>query len=761
MMISRIRILIIVCATLLFYDNFAHTQKSENDALNVELNKNTESIKSKQLTDLPLINIAIEGNVEFANFPQRLKDNAKFQPLDKGFIDITKPPYNAVGDGVNDDSEAIQQALDDAFSCNLVAFFPSNKTFLVSKQLKCVTKKESRKFAYQLIGSSKETKPIIKLKDGSAVDRNILILFELITNGKSDPPIHYGATFRSINVDMGKNPAVSAISMDGAQHCVIEDVKIYGTEFNAGICNLPGSGGGVVNLSISGGKIGILQTSYRPNPTIIGLTLENQSEYGIKITTSRGPVVVTGFKITSPLNPKKEYSAIFLSNTAFTDYNGIIDHGNANLCLTDGTIEVFGKSGKAIYNFAQDVTIKNVYFKAAEIIESGATNPPSKIVAGTASKWQFMSNYAFTSALDKGSVFVGGKALNKQTANFQLYDPLVKQNPTIDFFAKHTWSKLPEWDDSNILDIMKDCGATPENIDKTDDDGIAIQKAIDQTTTAGNPNFGKTVFIPRGHFHIHNPLILKSGLKMIGASKFISVIQQGVQWKNELGALLESENSATGNLLLSDFEIFGFPNTTFLHIRTDNTLVRDVVTENVWKPKSPSKEIVNPSEKPYVFFSDNAGGKVFHLSMDHLYSKGAKYKNYNLLQVNSSSQALTFYQLSIEHMYNSTQALFENAKHITVFGFKYELSGELMNIINCDDIQLIGGSGNYQLENEADRAIIVIENSKNILIQNFDRKSVKEAFGRPLKEVGKYWIVNGEEKVTGDFSVVLYKTINR
>jgi hypothetical protein len=761
MMISRIRILIVVCATLLFYGNFAQTQKSENDALNLALNKNTESVKSKQLTDLPTINIAIEGNVEFANFPQRLKDNAKFQPLDKGFIDITKPPYNAVGDGVNDDSEAIQGALDDAFTCNLVAFFPANKIFLVSKQLKCVTKKESRKFAYQLIGSSKGTAPIIKLKDGSAVDRNILILFELITNGKSDPPIHYGATFRGINVDMGKNPDVSAISMDGAQHCVIEDVKISGTEFNAGICNLPGSGGGVVNLSISGGKIGILQPSYRPNPTIIGLTLENQSEYGIKITSSRGPVVVTGFKITSPLNPKKEYRAIFLSNTAFTDYNGIIDHGNANLCLTEGSIEVFGKSGKAIYNFAQDVTIKNVYVKAAEIIESGAANPPSKIVAGISSKWQFMSNYAFTSALDKGSVFVGGKALNNQIANFQLYDPLVKQNPSKHFFSKHTWAKLPEWDDSNILDIMKDCGATPENIDKTDDDGIAIQKAINQTTTAGNPNFGKTVFIPRGHFHIHKPLILKSGLKMIGASKFISVIQQGVQWKNELGALLESENSATGNLLLSDFEIFGFPNTTFLHIRTANTLVRDVVTENVWKPKSPSKEIVNPSEKPYVFFSDNAGGKVFHLSMDHLYSKGAKSKNYNLLQVSNTSQALTFYQLSIEHMYNSTQALFENAKHVTVFGFKYELSGELMNIINCDDIQLIGGSGNYQLENEADRAIIVIENSKNILIQNFDRKSVKEAFGRPLKEVGKYWIVNGEEKVTGDFSVVLYKTINR
>lgn len=43
---------------------------------------------------------------------------------------------------------------------------------------------------------------------------------------------------------MGTNPAVSALSMSGAQHCVIEDVKIYGQSFRSGIKNLPGSGGG-------------------------------------------------------------------------------------------------------------------------------------------------------------------------------------------------------------------------------------------------------------------------------------------------------------------------------------------------------------------------------------------------------------------------------------------------------------------------------------------------------------------------------------
>jgi hypothetical protein len=701
----------------------------------------------------------IQKNVNPADFPESLKLNQKYQPLEKGYIDVTKPPYNAIGDGKTDDSNAIQQALDDAYNCNLVSFFPANKTFLISKQLKCVTTKTgSRKFAYQLIGSSKGKTPIIKLKDSSVVDRNIFIYFELITDGKPNSPSLYGSTLRGINVDMGNNPTVNAISMAGAQHCVIEDVKIYGSQFNVGICSLPGSGGGVVNLSISGGKIGILQNLYRPNPTIIGLTLENQSECGLKVIESRGPVIVTGFKITSPAKPSKDYRAVYLKNIRTITANGRVDHGNSNLCLTDGTIEMKGASGKAIYNFAQDVTMNNVFVKASEVIESGAVNPPAKIVNGLASKWQKISSYVFTSELDKASVFVAGKELNNQTAHFQLYEPLVAQDPSKNLIAKHTWSKLPEWDDTNILDIAKDFGATPENIVDNDDDGPAIQKAIDQATTQGNPNFGKTVFIPRGHFHIRQPITLKSGLKMIGAGKFISVIHAANEWKNELGAILNSENSSTGNLLLSDFAILGFPRMTYLHIQTANTLVRDVVTETVKLKKPKTFEQLNPAELPYIYFSENASGKVYHLCTDHIpVGGGGKSKKFNLLQVNNTTQPLTFYQLSIEHLPNSTQTLLENAKHVTVYGFKYELSGELLNIVNCEDIQLIGGSGNYQLEKEVDRAIIVIENSKNVLIQNFNRKSNEIAFGKPVIDVCKYWIVNGEEKVSGDFAVLLYK----
>ena len=705
----------------------------------------------------------VQKNVDPSLFPKLLLQNAKYQPLDKGFVDVTKPPYNAVGDGVTDDTDAIQLALNDAYNCNLVAYFPADKTFLVSKQLKCVsTKTGSRKFAYQLIGSSKGKTPIIKLKDGSTIDKNIFILFELQTNAKPNPPSLYGSTFRGINVDMGNNPTVSAISMAGAQYCVIEDAKIYGQDFNAGICSLPGSGGGVVNVTVIGGKIGILQNQYRPNPTVTGITLENQSEYGLKISESRGPVIVTGFKITSPKNPSDQYRSIYLKNTRFAQENGRIDHGNSNLCLTDGSIEVQGTAGKAIYNYAQDVTMTNVFVKAAELIESGAVNPPAKIVAGISTQWQLVSSYAFSSELDKSSVFVNGKELNNRTSHFELYDPLVAQEPTNDLISKHIWGKLPNWDDADILDIVKDFAATPENINGSDDDGKAIQKAIDQTTTPGNPNFGKTVFIPRGHFHIRKPLMLKSGLKMIGAGRFISVIEAANEWRNSLGAVIESENSANGNLYLSDFAILGFPNMSYLHIRTANTLMRDVVTESVKLPYSQKYEPLNQPEFPYINFTDNAGGKVYHLCTDHIHTgskieSNLRIKGYHLVAVQNTKQAITFYQLSVEHLSNSPQTLIDNAFHVSIYGYKYEFRNVLLNIINSDDIKLIGGSGNYQLDNTDDKAIFVIENSKNIFIQNFDRKSTELIFNKPVADVTKYWVLNANDKVSADYGVLLYK----
>ena len=102
--------------------------------------------------------------------------------------------------------------------------------------------------------------------------------------------------------------------MASAQQCSIEDVHITGKAFHAGVVGLPGSGGFSANVAVTGGDYGILQDSYRPNPSISGLLLKGQAKAGLRIDLSHGPTVISGFSIQSKARPLPSYRAVMLVN---------------------------------------------------------------------------------------------------------------------------------------------------------------------------------------------------------------------------------------------------------------------------------------------------------------------------------------------------------------------------------------------------------------------------------------------------------------
>jgi hypothetical protein len=61
-------------------------------------------------------------------------DNIVF-PDDAGVIDVTRPPYNARGDGRTDDTAAIQKALTDNALENRIIYLP-NGTYRISNTLR-------------------------------------------------------------------------------------------------------------------------------------------------------------------------------------------------------------------------------------------------------------------------------------------------------------------------------------------------------------------------------------------------------------------------------------------------------------------------------------------------------------------------------------------------------------------------------------------------------------------------------------------------
>ena len=84
-------------------------------------------------------------------------------------------------------------------------------------------------------GGSAGDRPVIRLADSAHnVSDGILLYFQLIISADEwpfkgsgpSPPSHYSAMLRNVIVDMGTNPAVSAVSMSGAQLCSIEDVTV-------------------------------------------------------------------------------------------------------------------------------------------------------------------------------------------------------------------------------------------------------------------------------------------------------------------------------------------------------------------------------------------------------------------------------------------------------------------------------------------------------------------------------------------------------
>lgn len=684
--------------------------------------------------------------------PARLRAAAAVQPLCAGYVDVTRPPYNASGDGVADDSAALQAAADDAYAARMTLLLPGGRVFLMSRQLTLLQKfcfppcGYRRDWGMQVVGGlgggsgvGAAARPVLRLRDNSIVADGIFVAFVAVQADNAtlpDESSQYQSRWRGIDIDMGANPSVSALAMSAAQLCSIEDTEISGAAFFAGINGLPGSGGFSANVNVTGGEYGIVQSSYRPNPSLAGLRLVGQARAGVLVQQARGPVVLTGFHIESPAPPDPSWRAVLLNYTgaplkdnAFAGEDGVfVVHGGGG--GGDGSIVVVESGGC-------DVALRNVFFSPGPDAALFAAPRFGVVVPRNGSspdlEWVLLPRFVFTAS--GGSVWDSGlNASSGHSVTAYLAPPGLQRvgPPPEGLAASHTWSpdSVPTWargeGAAGLVDVVADYGATPSWVNATDDDGARIQAAIDATCNESSPVFGAAVFLPHGEFGLYAPLELHGCARLVGAGSHSAWLgslpatpadptscwdKSDSGTVSPLGAMLisslsppaQARSSLAPPPLLSDFGLIARPLCPFVDLRIGtDTLMRDVcvapsvppppplpLSKSVFAPAPlpPSVPVVSlpapppvlpPPTAPYVAISGATSGRFYGISHDLLYGGNDGTDPppgpwHVLLLVNGTGGgAVHFYQLSTEHMAGPKAVLLQGARHVHVHAWKSE-----------------------------------------------------------------------------------------
>lgn len=213
-------------------------------------------------------------------------------------IDVTRPPYNAKGDGVTDDTEAFVAVMEHIQDRNekgqpaAFVYIPKG-TYLVSDTIARRTRLAvGADYNYRLIGEDRRN-TVIKLKDnlpafGAGADKSVL---NCNPSNKGNGGMMWGHMLRNLTIDTGKgNPGATGVTWRGANSTVIDNVAIRSGDGQGRVglhlrewCVQ----GHFCDITIEGFDCGIkTEKPAETNPSIEYVTLRKQNRVGVQIERS-------------------------------------------------------------------------------------------------------------------------------------------------------------------------------------------------------------------------------------------------------------------------------------------------------------------------------------------------------------------------------------------------------------------------------------------------------------------------------------------
>jgi Pectate lyase superfamily protein len=378
-------------------------------------------------------------------------------PQDAGVINVKDAPYLAKGNGVTDDTTAIQQALSDYPNGNKIIYLPKG-TYLVSGQLRWPTSIEATREKRTILQGQNSTETIIKLKDNTTDFTNPARPKAVIWTGTS-PAQRFRNAIRNLTVNTG-NGNLGAI----------------GIQFNAS------NQGGIRNVNIqSGDGQGVIGLDMRYTDEIGPCLIKNLLVVGF----NRG--ISTGFKVNS-----QTFENITLQNQRqFGFYNDGQVINIRNLTSLNSVPAVYNKKGL--------MTLLN-----ANLTAVGRSSNQRAIINDSSLFARNITTpgYGTTIQNNAGSRQNVPSGLVKEFVSHPIISlfptPLKSLNLPIQETPEVAWDPLSQWVSPTHF------GARPND---NQDDTAAIQAAIDSGKT--------TLYFPNGKYNISRSIFIRGNIRRI------------------------------------------------------------------------------------------------------------------------------------------------------------------------------------------------------------------------------------------------------
>ncbi|GAA5189755.1 hypothetical protein GCM10023322_43170 [Rugosimonospora acidiphila] len=394
-------------------------------------------------------------------------------PADSGMVNV-KTDYGAVGDGVHDDTAAIQAAIQGTIrrqDVSRILYFPAG-TYLVSKPL--VWKNPSGGFDAELtLQGENQGKTVIKLTDHNPLFQNATLPNSVIQTDSLNPSSADAAAgggnngfdnyLFDLTVDTGRgNPGANAVNFIGNNYCGLRDVTLRsGDPKHIGVAGLAmmryATGPCMMkNLSVDGFQYGVEAGRQEYSVTFDNVALKNQLDAGIINTDNVLSI--------ENLSSQNTVPAVENFGSSATGFSGLVT-------LIGATLKGGSHQVSAIQNF-QTLYARNVVTTGYKSAISDSQMQPVKGATVT----EYDSGPTYTQ-------FGGGSSsLNlpvKPTPQFEETD-LSKWASVVTFGADPTGAK---------------------------DSAAAVQAAIDSGAT--------TVYFPAGRYILNSPVTVRGNVRAI------------------------------------------------------------------------------------------------------------------------------------------------------------------------------------------------------------------------------------------------------